>query len=784
MDGSAKVQRSKGNLPAELTSFVGRRHEASAVRRLLSSSRLVTLVGVGGVGKTRLALRVADQVRRAFPDGVWLVDLGGLAEPGLLAQAVASSLGIRSQSGHEPADSLAEYVADRQFLLVLDNCEHLINACAALANQLLQRAVAVRILATSRQKFGMQGEQVFAVPPLSAPDPQQALPSPEGLGRYEAVRLFVERGQAVVPDFAVTPDNRVAVAQLCQRLDGLPLALELAARRLPTLSPEYIVARLTDRYRLLTSGSRTARPHQRSLRALIDWSFDTCTPHEQTLWARLAVFPSDFDLPGAEEICSGDGLPRASILDVLAGLVDKSIVTPDEHPRQRRYRLLESIRDYARERLTNSGEDEAVRRRHSDYYGHLAETAELSYFGPRQVGCMTRLHTEHANLRAALDRCLHNPETAPAGLAVAAALGAHWLGVGAPGEGRRWLERGLTLVTHACPERAKALWVASRLALHQGDIAAAESMLPESRDLGHQLGDDHVVANATQYLGQAALLRGDPEAARRLFHDALCLHRRLGDDTGTAVTLARLAMTASLSEGADHADAFYRESLAISEAKQELWCRGVALWNYSLVTWQRGNVQQAVALARESLRIKRKFDDRVGTAQCLDALAWMAASDGDYERAARLLGAVGSLWRDIGGSLFEHLAHHHDDCETTTRQALGENALTRWVHHGANLPLDDTVADALGERPRAPRPDTRDPDVTLTRREAEIADLVAQGLSNRDIAAKLVVARRTAECHVEHILTKLGFTRRAQIATWVAERAATTRTGARPPSSG
>jgi predicted ATPase/DNA-binding NarL/FixJ family response regulator len=768
------VRRSAGNLPADLTSFVGREREVAAVKQLLSTARLVTLTGVGGVGKTRLALRVAQDLRRAFPDGAWLVDLSGLDETGLLAQTVASSLGMRNESGRWPTAALADYLEDRRLLLVLDNCEHLLDACALLSNELLRRSGDLRMLATSRQPLGIDGEQVFAVPVLSAPDLQQPLPKPEALRDYEAVRLFVERGKAAVPGFAVTPENHVAVAQLCQRLDGLPLALELAAGRLRILSPEQIVSRLTDRYRLLTAGSRAARPRQQSLRALIDWSFDACTPGEQTLWSRLAVFPSDFDLDAVEEICSGDGLPRESILEALSGLADKSIVAAEDHPRQVRYRLLESIREYGRERLAGTGAAEGLRQRHRDYYRQLAAAAEADWFSPRQVEWMARLHAEHANLRAALDRCLLDPETAPAGLAMAASLDVHWLGIGSPAEGRRWLERGLALVTDARPERAKALWVASRLALNQGDIVAAESMLPESRALGEQIGDHHVVANATQYLGQAALLRGELEPASRLFEQALEQHRRLGDDSGIAFTLARLAMALSLSGDEERADTYYRESLATSEAKGELWCRAFALWNYSLVTFQRGDTRRAVDLARESLRIKREFDAHVGTAQCLEVLAWMATADGEHERAARLLGAVGSLWRDVGASLFEHLAHFHGECEAKTRRALGERAFVNAFRQGAKLPLEESVAYALGENAASDVAAGQDAAAALTRRELQIADLVATGLSNRDIAAMLVISQRTAEGHVEHILTKLGFTSRAQIAAWVTEQRAAT----------
>ena len=352
--------RPVGNLPAELTSFVGRRREVARARSLLGGSRLVTITGVGGVGKTRLALRTAAEARRAFRDGVWLVDLASLTDPGLVAQAVGSALGLRYQSTRWPLSILSDYLAGRQILLVLDNCEHLLDACAVLVDVLLRAAADLRILATSRQPLGIDGEQIMQVPTLSVPDPE-CLPPVEAMGQYEAVTLFAERAASVRHDFALTEDNCGPVVLVCRRLGGIPLAVELAARRLRALSVEQLLDRLADRYRLLTADNRAALPRQQTLRALIDWSFNLCSPPEQALWVRVSVFAGEFDVDMAEGVCGGEDLPHADMLDLLTALVDKSIFTAAEAGGRMRYRMLDTIRQYGRDRLAAAGQEAVMR---------------------------------------------------------------------------------------------------------------------------------------------------------------------------------------------------------------------------------------------------------------------------------------------------------------------------------------------------------------------------------------------------------------------------------------
>src|SRR5499427_8131540 len=385
--------RVTGNLPAELTSFVGRRGELAAVRRLLAGSRLVTLTGVGGVGKTRLALRAAAELRRAFRDGEWLVRLDQLREEALVAQAVASTLGLQDRAGHAPAAMLAEYLAGRQLLLVLDNCEHLVDAAAKLADQLLRAAAGLRVLAISRESLTMTGETVLAVPPLAAPEAGQPLTAAE-LARFPAAQLFAERAAQVVPGFTVTEANVAAVAGICHRLEGLPLAIELAAARLPVLSAEQIEARLGDRLGLLIRGGRARPPRQQTLRASIEWSYELCSAAERLLWARLSVFAGGFELDAAEGVCADQRLAAGRVLDLLAALAGKSILTAGHGEGVARYRLPEPLREFGQERLQESGEYTALRRRHRDWHEQLARRVDTDWLSPQIEDLTARLFRE------------------------------------------------------------------------------------------------------------------------------------------------------------------------------------------------------------------------------------------------------------------------------------------------------------------------------------------------------------------------------------------------------
>ncbi|MGP3959508.1 ATP-binding protein [Nonomuraea sp. 3N208] len=784
---SSRGQHS-GSLPAEVTSFVGRRQEVAEVRHLLSVSRAVTLTGVGGVGKTRLALRVAHEVRRAFRDGVWLVELAALENPGMLAVAVAEALEIRDHSNAPPLRILADHLRDKQALIILDNCEHVVGECAVLADTLLRAAPELRILATSRHVLGIASEHAVPVAPLPLPQlngDAAARPSLESLMQTDAVQLFTERARAVVPSFAVTDDNRDVVSGIIRRLDGLPLGIELATVRLRALSAEQLLARLDDRFRLLTGGSRAVLPRHQTLRALIDWSHALCSEEERLLWHRASVFAGSLDLEGAEMVCSGTGIEVEDVLDLVIGLVDKSVLIREDHPGGVRYRMLETLRQYGRERLCERGEETRLRRRHRAYYRDLAGRARAEVFGPGQVTWFTRLQLEHANLRSALDGWLAKPADAATGLSMAADLLYHWITSYYLGEGRAWLERGLAAVSSPDDVRGRALWAGGWLAVIQADLPAATSMLEECRRIGERLGDEALLGYAELFSGMVAMCQERPRDAIGCYERALEHHRATGDPVGLALSLIRLSLARSFLGESEAAIATAEQALAVCEAHGEGWHKAYTMMALGVEVWRQGDLPRATELEHQSLAFNRSLGDRLGVGITIEVLAWIAATQGLHERAARLLGVLETVWSMVGAPLsgYGHLAGYHDACQVRTREALGEGAFAAAVRRGARLPYEEAVAYALAEdKPGGAEageaPEARE-QAPLTRREREIAQLVAQGMTNKEIAASLVIAQRTAEGHIEHILSKLGFNSRAQIAVWVGEQA---RAGGDAPS--
>ncbi|WP_217567219.1 LuxR C-terminal-related transcriptional regulator [Streptomyces sp. GbtcB7] len=732
-----------GHLPAAFTSFVGRRREVAEIRRFLGSARLLTLTGVGGVGKTRLALETATASRKAFADGTWLVDLAPVREPKLVASAAATALGVPDLGARPVLEQLAGYLAGRRALIVLDNCEHLIDACAELAQTLLSAAPELRILATSRQTLGITGEHLIDVPPLASD---------------EAVELLRDRTVAVRPEFRVTDANRAAVSRLCDDLDGVPLAIELAASRLRTLTVEQVVERLEDRFTLLTGGSRTARPRQRTLRAAIDWSYELCGPAERLLWRRLSVFAQGFGLDAAEDVCSGDGIDREDVLDLLDRLVSQSVVLPTEREGLPGYRLLETIRRFGRSRLAESGEEQRLLHRHRDFHLALAERLSDGWYGPGQREALTRLRAEHGNLQAALD-CGDDPQVT---LALAAALRFHWGVGGFLGEGRRRLGRALTAAPEPTPARARALLAASWVALLQGDPPVADQWLNEAAELSERLDAPVLRAYVQGFRGTSARLRGNLKEAASLQEGSADAHAALGERRGFGFALYQLAITQSLLRDPRAAETG-RRVLAIAETHGERWGRARALWALGYDAWLRGDRTEAIAWIRAGLETERGFNDCIGTAQLLDLLAWTTADDGDHERAARLLGTVRALCRAMG----THDSEQHARCQEAVVGSLGPAAYERALAEGGRHDRPDlAIAYALGSGREPATAPAIVPPSPLTRREREVAALVAQGMSNRRIAAELVLSPRTVDGHVERIRTKLGFGSRAEIAAW------------------
>ena len=643
----------RNNLPQQVTSFVGREKEIAEVKGLLAQTRLLTLTGVGGSGKTRLSLQVVADLQDHYFDGAWLVELAALSDPILVPQAVATVLNVREEAGKSIPQALTAALKTKRLLLILDNCEHLVAACAALADELLRSCPGVHLLASSREPLGVGGEQTYRVPSLTLPDPAQTQ-TVESLSQYEAVRLFVERAQAVQPLFAVDTANAPAVAQICFHLDGIPLALELAAARVRSLTVEEVNTRLDNRFRLLTGGSRTALPRQQTLRALIDWSYDLLTETEKTLLRRLSVFAGGWPLPAAEAVGAGTGIEDWEVLDLLTSLVDKSLVVYETGTGGvDRFRLLETVRSYALDRLGESGEAATVQERAAAWFLHFAETAEPQGRGPEQAVWLRRLDTEHDNLRASLTWYEQQAEGVAAGLQLAASLGLFWAVRGYYSEGRRRLARALERTTETSgwedsPVWAKALHEAGVLAYDQGDLTAAQTYFERSLAGKRRRGDQKGIAGSLQSLGTVAYNRGDYPAARALLEESLALQRQWEDWSGAAHSLNNLGGVAYNQGEYAAARALFEESLQLRRQLEDT--RGIAASLVSLgsLVIRQGDYSYARSLQEEGLTLARQVGDQRGIANSLVSLGDVAARQGDYAEAQGLYEESLSLARRLG----------------------------------------------------------------------------------------------------------------------------------------
>ncbi len=767
----------RGSLPAELTTFVGRRHELQETRRLLAGSRILTLTGVGGVGKTRLALRMAAEVRRTFPDGVWFVELASLGDPQLVPHTVATALDLRQVSA-DPAADLAAYLEPQQLLVVLDNCEHLTDACAVLVSKLLAAAPGLRILATSRHALDVEGEQILSVPPLSTPD--SAVLGGDAT-HYESVKLFLERASAVTPGFAITDANRDAVVEVCRRLDGIPLAIELAAVWLRALSPQQILDRLEDRFRLLSSGRPAAPARQQALDAAVGWSHDLCSATEQLMWARLSVFAGGFDLEAVEDVCSDGEIDRDEVLNLVASLVNKSIIVRKQATEnsQAWYHMLETIRQYGAERLTSADQVRALRVRHRDHYRSMAAQFAAEGFGPDQAHWFLRLRRESGNIRAALEFCLGDRQEAAAAFDIAAPLWNFWF-AGFLREGYRHLVRALELAPEQTRARAYGLWAASYLAMFATDVDRNTAMLAECDEIAARLDDALLHARIKECRGQASLYQGDIPRAIELLEQARREFRALGDPLGEFDTLILLTASTFFLDD-PRADEFSRLALALAEHHGAQSSTAYALWAVGIAKWRAGDFAQATQSLRRSVRLFLPMHDLTGISFGVQALSWCASFAEPGERAARLLGAAQAVWRTSGAKVDETTAYSVFDERSTDalRGARGPGvfettSFEQAFAEGASYSFDQAVSLALGEdddadgATAAPTGRRAGAAGGLTRREREVAGLLAEGLSNKDIATRLVISQRTVETHVDHVLGKLGLTSRAQVASWVA----------------
>jgi predicted ATPase/DNA-binding CsgD family transcriptional regulator len=822
---ASETSTHRHNLPAAVSSFIGREQELRELREGLREHRLITLTGTGGTGKTRLALEVAAGELDHFAGGVWLVEFAGLATSDLVAQTIAKVLTLPEAPDLTPIEQLGAFLQAKRLLLVLDNCEHLIGECARIVAFLLAHCPRLVVVATSREPLAIGGETILRVPPLQLPDRTQPGELPSLLG-YDAVRLFVERAHAVEPSFQLTASNAAAVVEICRWLDGVPLALELAAARVKVLGVAQIAERLDRALQLLTRGNTVASPRHHTLRAMLDWSHDLLSVQAQTVLRRLSVFAGGFTLGAAEEVCASDGIAQADVLDLLSDLIDKSLV--DVERRQvgtLRYRLLETIRQYSQEQLERAGEADLFYLRLAQWCLKLVAGAEAGLRGAQQAAWFEQLEREHDNVRAGIS-CASDPAMQ---LQLVSALFYFWSRRGYLSEGRRWLTLALgnAQSLHPIPTHAKALYSAAQLAYLQGDPAAARSLAEQSIAVSKQVGDTQSYAYALTFLGLAAAKQGQKQTARSVGTESVALFRQVGDAWGLAMALYCLGTTTNEAGDHDVARPLIEESMALFRVAGDQW--GVALvqlgvgsleflrqnygaaraafeasltifqqfgdtWGVNAALYSLGEValkQRDYTTARSRLQAvlssRRDLGDTRGIAEALDGLAAVARAQGQRRTAATLGGASEALFESIGTRLPSYDQAKNKNLADLSN-AMGEKQFATIWAEGRAMPLDQAIQYALALPTMTESTGVQDdPNVLqqtvhphlgeLTPREREVVVLIAQGKSNRAIAEALVISEKTAERHVANILSKLGFHSRTQIAAWAVEKGASSTPG-------
>ena len=822
-----KIEMASTNLPIQLTSFIGRERDLARVELLLSPSRLVTLTGAGGSGKTRLAIQIAGTLSETFADGVWLVDLAPLHEPALVPQIVAQALGLRPAADQAPLETLLSFLRSKQLLLILDNCEHLSEACAQLAKGLLSQAPELRILATSRVALTIPGETIYPVSGLdwpvfdaeAMPDGQNRLDLEEVMD-YDAVRLFVERARAISPYFNLTSENAWSTIEICRRLDGLPLALELASARVNVLTVQEIADRLDDRFDLLISAQRTGlEPRHSTLRAAIDWSYALLTAEEQALLCRMAVFETGCTLDTAESVCSGESIAAQDILDLISSLVSKSLVVAETVGRaQARYRLLETIREYALEKLSEAGEAARLRDRHLDLFLARAEEAAPKLGEAYQQLWLNWLEGEHDNLRAALAWALESRRI-EAGLRLSSALVRFWEIRGYAPEGLTWFERLLAHSDEGIPPvvRVNAMVFASFLAMFLGDVPATQAFGREAVEIAEGVGDEDTsvlafalaglasgarVAGDYQtafaigertiqllrdssgplfYLGMALLALGDValqlghyDTARERLDESLALARQAGDAFRIAHALNTLGDLARCEGNYTEAQRAYENSALLLREVGAQHDLASVLGNLGYTCLRLENIERATSLFSESMAIHRAQHNQPGMKECLAGFAATAVLAGMPAAGVRLLAAAAAINGQPAASVWLatriEIERYNDlaraglpDTEFRAEQAAGRAmSLEQAVEYAQNLALKPGIAPAARETPDG-----------LTGREREVAALIGQGMTNGEIAVELVLSKRTVETHVSRILSKLGLTSRGQVMRWAIDHGLT-----------
>jgi len=759
---AVRTARSRaGNLPSELTSFVGRRHELAEIKRLLTTTRLLTLTGSGGAGKTRLALRAAADLTRSLADGAWLVALAPIDDPLLITQAVFSALGLPDVSSRWSLSALSDYLREKRVLLVLDNCEHLLDGAAGLAGTLLRSCPELRILATSRQALGMPGEVRHHVPPLSLPEVIGSS-SPGQIAGSDAVALFVERAAAVQPGFSLDESNAASVLQVCARLEGMPLALELAAVRLEGLSVDQLLAGL-DR-ELLAPGAvlRGAEARQRTMEATLDWSHSLLSVQQRRTWARLSVFAGGFGAEAAEAVCSDLEQPPGDVPGVLAALVESSILRRDHGIEPPRYSMLETVRQYGRRRLRELGEELDLQTRHRDWVAGLAQAT--STFDDTNPQTFDAIHRERDNLWSALEHCNRQPGEAAAGVDISASLTNYWMARGPLRDIRRYIESLLPLTEPDSQVRARALVTAALFASALDDAATGEAHGLDAMRIAGVLHSANVACWAAGALLLTAFVQGKREGVSELCRSML----ETGGETGMGVVARHYTCQHWLDEDRiDEVIEMGEAGVAICKKVGDLYTRGMILNTLGEARRRRGELPLAEALIRDGVVCKHALDDRRGVATLTETLAWVASDERDDARAATLLGCAQSLRDSIAIPLLAPYLPPHRACEDGVRERLGEAQYRRAQRQGLAMSAGEAVDYVLGQAEPKLAPASATTAPVLSRRELEIARLVAEGLTNREIAVRLFISNRTVETHVTNMLNKLGINSRTQLARWV-----------------
>ncbi|NUP41011.1 MAG: LuxR family transcriptional regulator [Streptomyces sp.] len=753
------------------TGFIGRMEELAMVRAAVDNARVITLTGPGGVGKTRVALQAGQELQAGwFPDGVSVAELSGLRDAEFLPDTVASAVGVPEAAGLEPIDQLIAYFSDKRALLILDTCEHLVDAMAVFADILVGNTADLTLLLTSRQPVALAGEFVLPIGPMPLPD------ATSDETDNDTLKLFTARARAARPSFALSDDNRAEVLALCRRLEGIPLAIELAAARLRAMPLEQILERLDHRFEIL-AGARSAQARHQTLRAAIGWSHDLCGPAERELWARLSVFAGGFTQTAVEDVCHGGALDGCDIADLLVALVDRSVVQPLDGPGPQRYRMLDTIREFGAESLKESGDSETYARRHQEFFLRLAVQAGQEWFGDQQMAWGERLAADLDNFRLAMAFATAHPGD-EAALRIVNGLAGLWLCKSRLTETRRWIDKALVAEPRPTPEHGLALWHGGYYGMVQFDPSSRE-LVRRCGEVAELLDDDFLRgrAAAAKAIELAAWGRNVPSAMAAYDHARALLrsnHDVFALVASYAQSAALLAGNGEVSRALAEVELGLRE---LAHIPHERWRRNRLLIMKVLCLWASGELDAARDLGRTVLRSALEQGETMSVAVTVEYLSWVACGKGEHELSTALLGGAGALWRQVGRLLWGEpgLNGLHKATENDLMHALGAEHFTHLYTYGTTLPVQDLTELAVGSarlpQARAPRAQDSSPLGPLTPREREVAHLIADHLSNREIAERLVISKRTADTHVEHILAKLGFTSRSQIAAVITETA-------------